>query len=211
MEDRPLPEYYSVKTESGALAATLDSLEYYIPVDVVAWSYGALTSLDFALNHPERIRTLTLIEPPAMWVLRLTGKWDDEAQQTADFMKTFQGDITEDMLAEFLKYAGFVQPGQSDRDLPQWSHWIPFSRSLRMNPYAVSHMDNIERLRKFQSPTLLVKGTGSTTWLHSIIDGLSESIPNSQVVKFPGGHAPHLVSRDRFLIELEKFQSTRKN
>ena len=91
LENRPLPEDYSVKTESGALAATLDSLGYNIPVDLVAWSFGAFTSLDYALYHPDRIRTLTLIEPPAMWVLRETGKWDDETQQTVDFFQTQEG------------------------------------------------------------------------------------------------------------------------
>jgi pimeloyl-ACP methyl ester carboxylesterase len=207
LEDHPIPEDYSVKTESSALAATLDSLNYRMPVDVVAWSYGAFTALDYALDHPERIRTLTLIEPPAMWVLRALEKWDDEAQQSADFFLTQKGDITEDMLAEFLRQAGFVQPGQSPRELPMWDNWLPFRQSLRVNPAVVSHRDDLERLNKFQPPTLLIKGTGSTAWLHQVIDGLSENIPNSRVLEFPGGHAPHIVSRDSFLVELEKFQN----
>jgi pimeloyl-ACP methyl ester carboxylesterase len=66
LEDRPLPDGYSVKIESGALAATLDSLSFTTPVDIVAWSFGAFTSLDYALDHPDQIRSLTLIEPPAM-------------------------------------------------------------------------------------------------------------------------------------------------
>jgi hypothetical protein len=51
-----------------------------------------------------------------------------------------------------------------------------------------------------------VKGSGSTRWLHHIIDGLSEHITHSRVVEFPGGHAPHIVSRDMFLPEWERFQ-----
>jgi pimeloyl-ACP methyl ester carboxylesterase len=206
LENRPLPEDYSLKAESGALAATLDSLGYNMPVDVVAWSYGAYTSLDYALDHPDRIRTLTLIEPPAIWVLRATRKWDNGAQEMADFSQSFHDEITEDMLEEFLKHVGFVPPGQSARDLPQWDYWVPFRNSLRGNPFVVSHQDDVERLRKFKPPTLLVKGTGSTAWLHHIIDGLSENIPNARVVEFPGGHSPHLVSKDSFLVELEKFQ-----
>lgn len=206
LKDHPIPEDYSVKIESAALAATLDSLDYLMPVDLVAWSFGAFTALDFALDHPDRIRTLTLIEPPAMWVLKITGKWDDEAQQTADLMQTYQGEITEDMLADVLKHAGLIPPGQTARELPQWKNWILYRRSLRINPFVVTHHDKLERLQKFQPPTLLVKGTGSTKWLHHVIDGLSENIPNSRVVEFPGGHAPHLVSKDSFLAELEKFQ-----
>jgi pimeloyl-ACP methyl ester carboxylesterase len=181
-----------------------------IPMDIVAWSFGAFTSLDYALDHPERIRTLTLIEPPAIWVLRETGKFDEEAEQNAKFFQNFHGNITEDMLADFLVHAGFVAPGKSPRDLPQWNGWVPFRQSLRCNPYVVSYIDNVERLKKFQPPVLLVKGTGSTDWLHHIIDGLSENIPHSRVVEFPGGHAPHIVSRDKFLSELEKFEKELK-
>jgi pimeloyl-ACP methyl ester carboxylesterase len=210
LENRPLPVNYSVKTESSALAATLDSMGLTIPMDIVAWSFGAFTSLDYALDHPERIRTLTLIEPPAIWVLRETGKFDEEAEQNAKFFQNFHGNITEDMLADFLVHAGFVAPGKSPRDLPQWNGWVPFRQSLRCNPYVVSYIDNVERLKKFQPPVLLVKGTGSTDWLHHIIDGLSENIPHSRVVEFPGGHAPHIVSRDKFLSELEKFEKELK-
>ena len=206
LENRPLPSDYSIKTESNALSATLDSLGYRTPLDIVGWSYGAFTSLTFALDYPDRIRTLNLIEPPAMWVLRETGRFDDETQKTAAFFQTFHGDISEDMLADFLVHAGFVAEGQSPRDLPQWNGWVPYRQSLRDNPFVVSYNDNVQRLNKLKFPVLLVKGTGSTRWLHHIIDGLSENIPHSRVVEFPGGHAPHLVSRDKFLPELERFQ-----
>lgn len=69
----------------------------------------------------------------------------------------------------------------------------------------------MQKLRNFKVPTLLVKGTGSTTWLHNIIEGLSETIPNAHVIELPGGHAPHLVSNERFLAELDKFQSNRSS
>ena len=206
LEKRELPKDYSVKTESNALALALDSLGIHMPVDIVGWSFGAFTSLDYALDNPDMIRTLTLIEPPAMWVLRGSKKWDNEAQQTADFFETQKDNITEDMLAEFLKHAGFVQPGQSPRELPQWNYWIPFRQSLRINPSVVTFKDDSNRLKTFQPPVLLVKGTGSTKWLHNVIDVLSETLPHSQVVEFQGGHAPHIVSRDEFLTELDKFQ-----
>ena len=208
LENRALPKDYSVKTESDAMLASLNALDIEKRFDIVAWSFGAFTSLNFALDHPEKILTLTLIEPPAMWVLRETNKWDDEAQQTADYMQQFHGEITDDQLAGFLKHAGFLLENQSARDLPQWNYWLPFKRSLRINPFVVSHSDSIERLRNFEPPTLLVKGTGSTPWLHHVIDGLSENIPHSRVVEFAGGHAPHLVSREQFLKKLEHFLKT---
>lgn len=207
LEGRPLPKDYSIKTESNALAGTLDSLALTVPVDIVAWSYGAFTSLEFALDYPDRIRTLTLIEPPAMWVLRQTGKFDSEVQETATFFQSFKGDISEDMLINFLFHAGLVPQDQDPRTMQQWNNWVAHKQSLRHTPYVVSFDNTLENLKKIQSPVLLVKGIGSTQWLHRAIDGLSENLPNAKIVKYPGGHAPHLVSKDRFLEELKEFQN----
>jgi hypothetical protein len=62
-------------------------------------------------------------------------------------------------------------------------------------------------LRSFQPRTLLVKGTGSTAWLHQVIDELAANIPNARIIELPGGHAPIVVAMLQFLEELEKFQN----
>jgi pimeloyl-ACP methyl ester carboxylesterase len=206
IENRELPVNYSVETESNALMATIDSLGYSAPIDLVAWSFGAFVSLDFALNHSGRIRTLTLIEPPAVWVLGDRRRLDSQTQKTLDFLESLDGNITDEMLAGFLQEVGFVKPGQSPRELPQWQQWLPFKNSLRNSPAVVDHKDDLERLRKFNAPVLLVKGTGSAPFLHKIIDNLVLHLPNSHVIEMPGGHAPHIVSRDEFLAVLGRFQ-----
>ncbi len=63
------PEGYSLRMESEALRSTLDRLDFE-EVNLVGWSHGGEVSLDFALNYPYRIHTLTLIEPAAYWVAR---------------------------------------------------------------------------------------------------------------------------------------------
>jgi pimeloyl-ACP methyl ester carboxylesterase len=207
VENRPLPIDYSLKTESNALAATIDSLGYSNPLDIVAWSYGVLTTLDYALDYPQKIRTLTLIEPPAIWVLSEQIKSDPETQQTLNFFKTLHGDISDDMLAAFLQEVGFVKKGQSPWELPQWKPWLDFRQALRNSPAVVNKRDNVKRLQEFKKPVLLVKGTGSAKFLHQIIDGLASNLPDARVVEMPAGHAPHIVSRDMFLAELENFQA----
>ncbi len=205
-ENHALPAGYSVKTESGALAGTLDSLGIDQPVDFVAWSYGALVTLDYALDHPGKVRSLTLIEPPAIWILRDEGKLDSETRKTIKFFESLHGNISEDMLAQFLEEAGFVKPGQSPKELPQWQQWLPYRQSLCNSPAIVQQRDDLKRLRNFNHPVLIVKGTGSATFLHKIADSLASELPESQVTEMPAGHAPHIVSRDRFLSELGKFQ-----
>lgn len=208
-EDRDLPGDYSIKTESGALAAALQTTGYD-KFDIAGWSYGAFTSLQFALDNPEKVKTLTLIEPPAFWVLRSDGKFDERTQKEADFLSGLQGNITEDMLEQFLVHAGFVKPGESPRTLPQWERWLPYKRSLRNSPAVVNYRDDKERLKKFNRPVLLVKGTGSSFWLHNIIDELGRNLPDSRTIELPEGHGPHLVSMKEFLTELERFTDHKK-
>lgn len=208
IENHELPVNYSVKTESNALKTTLDSLGYTAPIDLAAWSFGAFVCLDFALNNPGRIRTLTLIEPPAVWVLGDRRRLDAQTQKTLDFLESLHGNITDEMLAGFLQEVGFVKPGQSPRELPQWQQWLPFKNSLRNSLAVVDHKDDLERLRKFNAPVLLVKGTGSASFLHKIIDNLALHLPNAHVIEMPGGHAPHMVSKDEFLTEMGKFQNS---
>ncbi len=204
-ENKPLPPGYSVTTESGALAETLNELNPEKPFDIVGWSYGAMTTLDYILNYPENIRTVTLIEPPAYWVLRSKGPLDNDAQKSAGELSAFDGDITEDLLDKFLGTVGFLQPGESARSLPQWETWKQYRQAVRNSPAVINFNDDARRLKEFPKPVLLVKGTGSAKFLHQIIDALHEYLPNSKVTEMPAGHAPHLVSMDRFMSELGEF------
>lgn len=208
LENRPIPLDYSVKMESRALAATLDELGLNGAVDIVAWSFGALVTLDYALDNPARVRSLILIEPPAFWVLRSSGGLDAEAEQTAAMPRTLDGDISEGQLEQFLCAVGFCPPGKSARKLPQWPLWAQYRQSLRNSFVVLKHDDDLKRLRAFQRPVLLVKGIGSIRSLHQIIDVLAIQLPQSQVIEMPGGHAPQIASIDRFLEQMNAFQAS---
>jgi pimeloyl-ACP methyl ester carboxylesterase len=211
LDERPLPAGYSIGMESRALAAALDDPGLAGPVDLVAWSYGAAITLAFALDHPERVRTLTLIEPPAFWVLDATGTADAESRRESDdvraIYRTIEQDVSEEGLAAFVSKVGLCPPGKSPRELPQWPVLVEHRRSLRTGDAAWVHTDTAERLRAFDRPVLLVKGTGSAHFLHRIIDGLAATLPGAQVTELPGGHAPQIVAIDDFLARLAAFQA----
>lgn len=211
LDDKPLPSGYSIDTESQALGAALDARFPPGPIDLTGWSYGAFISLTFALDHPERIRTLTLIEPPAFWVLDATGVGDAESARESDAMRalyaTMTGDVTEEQLATFVCQAGLCPPGKRPSELPQWASWVKHRRSLRTGDAAWMHSDTAARLRAFDKPVLLVKGTGSSHFLHRIVDGLGATLPRAKTIELPGGHAPNLVSMDAFLQAMGEFQA----
>ncbi len=206
LEDRPLPQGYSARMESAALAAALDGLGWREPLDLVAWSYGALITLDFALGHPARVRTLTLIEPPAAWVLPDRGKSDPDLQALRSL--DIGEDVSEADLERFLRIAGLIPPESDPRELPQWSVWMEHRRSLRAVVNPVKHHDEPERLRTFEPPVLLITGTGTAPYYRRIQEMLVAHLPRARAVEMPAGHAPHIISSDRFLAELARFHES---
>ncbi len=205
LDGQPLPADYSPATEKTALANTLESLGMTPPVDFAAWSYGAEVTLDFALDNPGWVRTLTLIEPPAFWVLPS----DVEVKGDIEEPRLSREDVTEEQLEAFVRWATLAPPGSNPPDLPQWPLWVRHRQSLRANPYVDEYTGDRGRLPRFAPPVLLVKGTGSTPVLHQVIDELGRRLPNAQVLEWPGGHAPHIVSMDPFLERLAAFQTNR--
>lgn len=213
LEGTPLPSDYSVKLESRALAAGLEAAGMRGAIDIAAWSYGAFVALDYALDHPDRVRTLTLIEPPAFWVLDATGHMDEQSRRDREQLEALhaamRGDVSEDQLEAFMTHVGLAPPGRPLRSMPQWPNWVKHRRSLLQGPAVFAHRDDAARLRAFDRPVLLVKGAGSTHFLHRIVDALGETLPNARVVELPGGHAPHLVAMDEFIRILSDFNALR--
>ncbi len=205
LEDRPLPADYSVRLEARALSAALDERAVTGQVDLLAWSYGALASLDFGLNQSDRIRRLALIEPPALWVLPNHGRAHEEVVQLEHLIVAAADDVTEQDLDTFLGIAGFVPSGTSARGLPQWPGWVGYRNSLRNTPAVIAHGDDPARLRAFTAPVLLATGTGTSPFLREITDTLAATLPQADVVEMPAGHAPHLVSTDRYFDALNAF------
>ena len=202
LEGKPLFDAYSLKSETSSVSSALHSHDISPPSDFVSWSQGALVTLDLALDQPELVRSMVLIEPPALWVL---DEVDDEAEAQFEATSKFEDVITEDDLALFARMAGFVPPGLNPRDMPGWPSWVAHRQSLRNVPIVLKHEDSVGRLKNIQCPVLLVKGTGSSKFLHDVIDALAGHIPHAEIAEWPAGHAPHIVSMEPFLDRLVKF------
>lgn len=99
---------YTREVAVESLLLTLDQLDIE-RAHFAGWSAGGKGLLDFAIAHPGRLMSMTLVEPAADWILEAAGESDREHQESTDFLYSLAGqEVSDDDLARFLHLAGFV-------------------------------------------------------------------------------------------------------
>lgn len=200
-----LPADYSTELEARALSNALDELQVE-HFDLLGWSHGGGVAINLALADPERVRTLTLAEPDAFWLLRSKGLFGPDAQELADAMAGYtRSEVSEDDLAAFLRGVGVVPRSVDPRTLERWPTWVKHRGALSMGDIPFHHSEDRERLRAFDRPVLLVKGTGSPPHMVDTVDALAAEFPRSRVMELAGGHAMLVVSMDAFIELVSEF------
>ena len=199
---------YTAETERESLRLTLEELDIDA-ADFAGWSGRGRALIEFALAHPARVRTLTLVEPAAYWVLEQLGEAGGEVERLNEFMHGLAGrEVSEADLSEFVELAGFVTSAAEARAHPNWERWLPHRMALSWSFEALDHPDRaVEDLATLDSPVLLVKGTATAEWLRRVVDVLAERLPNATAVELPGDHACHIQSIDAFIEALERHLS----
>lgn len=195
---------YTAETEREALRMTIDALGID-RADFAGWSGGGRALLEFALAYPERVRSMTLVEPAAYWILEELEAPGPELDEINGFIHGLAGsEVTEDDLARFLALAGFAStPDEARRD-PNWERWIPHRMALSWQSKELDRFGrSVEELSAIACPVLLVKGTRTGDWEKRVVDDLGRRIPGVRVLELEGDHASHIQSIDAFLDALE--------
>lgn len=202
-----LPGYsgYTAEIEREALRLTLDALALERP-HLVGWSGGGKAALEFAAEYPDRVRSLTLVEPAAYWILEQLGDQLEDIQRVNALVHGLFGrPVTEDDLATFLELAGFVESARDAPSHPNWERWLAHRMALSWQGEKLDHPErSVEELARITCPVLLTKGTRTADWLKRLVDVLGERLPNASVVEIEGDHAHHIESIDAFLVALDE-------
>ncbi len=202
---RPGDPSYTAETERESLRMTLDALGIET-AHFAGWSAGGKALIEFALAYPKRVRSLTLVEPGAYWILEQLGEANPDAERVNAFIhELFGKDVTEDDLAAFLEVAGLASSKEEARSDPYWGRAVSHRMALSWYSEAFDRSQrSIDELASIRCPVLLVKGSVTTEGEKRVVDVLGERLPKATVLELPGDHASHIQSIDAFLKAFEE-------
>ncbi|MDQ3683799.1 MAG: alpha/beta hydrolase [Bacteroidota bacterium] len=203
-----LPNNYSVRMESEAVKSTLDSLNIREPVSIVGHSYGGIIAMDFALNYPNRIRSLVLMEPPAFGIAKAKNESPEGMKKMQELLKelTPDAEITEEQVERF-RCTLLNCDSISIRQHPQWTTWLKQKNRLRGLSVIGKYLINFKKLYQFKQPVLIITGTQTVAFHKRINELLTAAFPFARKVSVQSDHAiPATAPRElvKYLLEFLK-------
>jgi non-heme chloroperoxidase len=184
-----LPDHSAI-IEARDLAALLDALKLE-RVHIVGYSYGAFTALFYATEHPERVCSLTLAEPPILGWLPEIPAGQAELDKFMETMwrparEAFRRDDPETALRITCDY--FSGKGLYDQVPAEFRQslmdnireWKALTTSRDAFP-----MLSREAVRSLKLPILLLTGEKTLAPLRMINTALNHLLPNAEQVTIP--------------------------
>jgi pimeloyl-ACP methyl ester carboxylesterase len=152
---------------------------------LVGHSYGGVIALLAAARRPERLRSLTVVEPPCLLVARgdpAVDAWADEsetlwqeARDPAEFLRTFLTEV-----------GASVPPGEFTPELLQGA------RTLLVERYPWRAEIPLDELAETRFPKLVVSGAHSVVF-DKVCDVLEQRLGAERIVLAGAGHSVQRV------------------
>lgn len=195
----PPPEY-GLGLEVDGIERAADAAGFGV-FHLVGYSAGGASSLAFAARHPERLRSLALIEPA--WIGN-DGLPDEMEAELSD-LHCLMALPPDERMRAFLTWQmrpGVAPPAQflQTANLPPWMAARP--AGLAAIARAFNHYDlKRENLRRFHGPVYYALGDLSTPFYEHAARVLGEVLPDLEIETYEGrSHLdpPHRAEPERF-------------
>lgn len=162
---------------------------------VLGFSMGGAVAQHLALDHPERVRSLSLVgtwpDEQDVWgegVLSLAGAGQAPDPETAVWMM-FEANVSREFAAVEANFAPFRDAAMSIK--------VPTPVVTQQMAAATKH-DVLDRLSRVTAPTLVVHGTQDAVIKASAGERLAGAIPKARLELWPGvGHHVPWEAPDR--------------
>lgn len=192
LSDRP-DAAYDAELFDRQIVDLLDSLQITGKVDLAGVSMGGSVTSVFAGRHPERVRSLTLVDPVAGATGRSMGIFGWPLVGAYLWQTLAVPTLADGQASDFIAPARF--PGWADRYRDQMQY-RGFGRALLASRRARLNMtmDTVyARVAGTSVPTLLVWGKGDQTVPFAFSDSVRKLLPAAEFHAIEGaGHLPIL-------------------
>ena len=199
------PDAYTMERVVSDLACVLDWAAPGERAVLVGLSFGGLTSLHFALAHPERVLGLVLAgSGPGFKNPKAQAQWAETVGHTARF-------IERKGAAVFAERATEMTVGRSPE--------LPVARRAQaaiaeQTPHGLAHFGReiaglappvIDRLGEIAVPVLIVRGEEDTAYERAA-EVMASRLPRAETVTIPGaGHIVNIEAAEAFDTALLAF------
>lgn len=161
------------------------------PVHLVGYSYGAAVALRLALTRPDRVRSLTLIEPAAFHVLRSgpTVEWwlrDEIAEAAVHIFEETGTAAGRPGHAQFVALWNGARIAPSYRNERFAARYGDFERVVLAFKSAVAEQTPLAAYHRVRVPTLILCGRNAPRATRSVADLLAATMPNARQVSLDG-------------------------
>ena len=208
----PMPargERYTYDLHRDDVLALMDALPG--PVHLVGHSYGAGVVLLVALHAPQRVRTLTLIEPPFGSLLPEAGVGlADEKATRATALARVRALVDAERHTEAAEvFIDWVQGGDGGfARLGEAARQVVHDNAATLGPTIAGSQPDVSPavLRGLRVPTQVVTGDRTRGYYRLIADVTATAIHGARIAKLPGcGHMTIVESPAETAAILDRF------
>jgi len=206
-----VPKNYSAINEADDLAALIDELKLG-RVHLVGASYGALTALMFALEHPKKVRSLVLVEPPLHSWMKGTDEYKKFMEFWEQSAEAFRRGDQQKAIRIFA--GGLFGPGYLEKQTPATvAAMMQNAFALQVLALSTNPFPDVskEKVMKSEIPTIILTG-GNTIKIHRAVDDdLARIMPNTHHFIVPNsGHAVARDNPEQFRTTVMEFLRSKK-